>query len=622
MTKNKLSIADLFCGAGGSSTGAVEAAQILGLHPSLTVVNHWDRAIDTHKLNHPSARHFCTGVDNINPREIFAEDELDVLLASPECTHFSTARGGRPVNEQSRATAMCVIRWAEALRPPIMIIENVPEFRSWGPVIKRRVKGETAELVPDPKRKGELFEAWLQMLRAIGYKVDHRIICCANFGDPTTRRRLFIQCVRGKRKIVWPNATHLEDPSAELSLSKTREWATARNSVIDWTLEGKSIYERKKPLSPKTMARIMAGLEKFGLKPFIVPQMTCGAPRGLHRPIPSVTTTSRGVKLIEPYLVNMKGKSNAASIDKPTPTVTAHAQHMMLAQPFIIGAGGPTGQANPQTVDDPLGSVLAHDRRALVNPCLIKLRGTNDAADVDKPAPTVCGSGGHIGLAEFIIQNDQTGSNGHCSKSVDRPLGTVVSKQNSALVSPYLVQLSHGDGKDANAKLRRVASVDSPHPTVCGNRGDFALCEPHLLPQQSGGILRSIDEPAPTVATDGAIGVVEPYLIKFYGTAKTASVDDPLDTVTAKDRFGLVRPVIEVNGQQYILDIRFRMLQPHELAAAQGFKADYQFLGNKTEIVKMIGNAVPRRTIRALVLAAVSQDSDVAFLIDKEEEAA
>src|SRR4051812_10117738 len=124
-----LSIADLFCGAGGSSTGAIEAAEALGYAPKLTAINHWDRAIETHTANHPDHRHLCTGVDDINPRTLFAEDELDVLLASPECTHFSVARGGRPVNEQSRATAMCVIRWAECLRPPVIIVENVPEFR-------------------------------------------------------------------------------------------------------------------------------------------------------------------------------------------------------------------------------------------------------------------------------------------------------------------------------------------------------------------------------------------------------------------------------------------------------------------------------------------------------------
>lgn len=696
-----LQIADLFCGAGGSSTGACEAAAILGFLPKLTVVNHWDRAIETHKANHPTARHYCTGVDNINPRELYTDGKLDVLVASPECTHFSTARGGRPVNEQSRATAMCVIRWAEALRPPVIIIENVPEFRTWGPVANKRVNG-AIHLVPDPKKRGELFEAWLNMMRAIGYKVDHRVICCANYGDPTTRKRLFVQCVLGRRKIVWPTPTHLENPGSELELNgKSQKWATARNSVIDWSLQGKSIYERKKALSPKTMARIMAGLHKFGLKPFIAPnfgERQSQEPRTHDVDAPAPTVTSRGAgnliepfvisaggpicpartvdkplgtvltrdhrALVEPFLVNMKGKSKGVDVDKPAPTVTAGAQHLMLAEPYLLKFG--ERKANGNSVDEPLHTVTAGGvQQAVIQPCLIKLRGTGKAADVDKPAPTVCGSGGHIALAEFVVgvggpvgsarpqsvdgplntvlAEDRRGiaspflvqvnhgnakgerdGNNRRVKSVDEPLGAVCGESPEWAVvepDPFLVQLSHQDADTLEAHRRRSVSVDSPHPTVCGNRGDFALCEPSLLPQQSGGVLRSVDAPAPTIATDGAVALIEPYLVKFYGTGKGASVDTPLDTVTAKDRFGLARPVLEINGQHYQLDIRFRMLQPHELAAAQGFKKGYQFTGNKTEIVKMIGNAVPRRTIRALVLAAVNQDPDVSFLLTEENAA-
>lgn len=650
-----LHIADLFCGAGGSSTGAIEAAQVLGYRPELTAVNHWDRAIETHQANHPDSRHLCTGVDNINPRDLFAENELDVLIASPECTHHSTARGGRPVNEQSRATAMCVIRWAETMRPPIIMIENVPEFRSWGPLIRKRVtprfptfevwqeqRREIAEengrkfkpgsstlynrekragtksrieLVPDPKRKCELFEAWLAMLRATGYLVDHRILCCANYGDPTTRRRLFIQCVRGRRKIVWPHPTHLEDPGTELALSRTVAWPTARNDVIDWSLQGLSIYERKKALSPKTMARIMAGLHKFGLKPFIVPQENGNGPRSVDRPAGTVTTTSRGVKLVEPFLVNMKGKSKGASVDKPTPALTAHARHLMLAEPYLLKFGD--RKSNGNSVDEPLHTVTAGGvQQAVIQPCLIKLRGTGKAADVDRPAPAVTGSGTNIALAEFIIQTDQLGSNGDCVRSLDRPCGAVITKQNTALVRPYLVQLAHGDGKEKNGANRRVRSVEKPLPPVCGNRGEWAVCDPALLPQHSGGALRSVDQPAPTIATDGAVALVEPFLVKFYGTGRAASVDKPLGAVTTKERFGLARPVVEIQGQRFLLDIRFRMLQPHELAAAQGFHRGYKFKGNKTEIVKQIGNAVPRRTLRALIVAALSQSPDVSFLLD------
>jgi DNA (cytosine-5)-methyltransferase 1 len=199
MTK-RIKAADLFCGAGGTSTGLVDACREMGYEVDLTAVNHWQRAVDTHSANHPTARHFCASLDSLNPRDLFGEGELNILWASPECTHHSIARGGKPVSDQSRATAWCVIRWAEALRPDVILVENVKEFESWGPI------GTNGR--PMGSRKGEIFRAWVSALESIGYKVGWRVLCAADFGDPTTRRRLFVQAVRGRRKIVWPEPTH------------------------------------------------------------------------------------------------------------------------------------------------------------------------------------------------------------------------------------------------------------------------------------------------------------------------------------------------------------------------------------------------------------------------------
>jgi DNA (cytosine-5)-methyltransferase 1 len=241
ITKKKaLKIADLFSGAGGTSTGAVEAIRALGYEAQLTAINHWDVAIATHSKNHPNARHLCTSIDDINPRHLFKEGELEILWASPECTHHSTARGGKPINDQSRATAWCVIRWAEALRPNIILVENVPEFETWGPI------GSNNR--PLKSKKGEIFRSWVANLEAIGYRVNWQILQAADYGDPTTRRRLFVQAVRGRKKIVWPNPMYA--PAEESDLLGTRKaWRTARDHVIDWSLPGKSIFERKRPLS-------------------------------------------------------------------------------------------------------------------------------------------------------------------------------------------------------------------------------------------------------------------------------------------------------------------------------------------------------------------------------------
>jgi DNA (cytosine-5)-methyltransferase 1 len=668
-----LQLCDLFAGAGGSSSGGEEALSRSGYRVNITAVNHWNRATDTFKLNHPEARVYCTGVDNINPRDLYKEGELDVLLASPECTHFSVARGGRPLNEQSRATAMCVIRWAEALRPTYIVIENVPEFRTWGPLIRKRINGKL-EWVADPKRKGDLFRAFKSMLEATGYKVDHRVIRCADFGDPTTRKRLFIIAARGSKKIFWPNHTHLEKPEGELLFAneRMRPWATARDHVIDWTLSGRSIYDRKKPLSPKTMERIYAGLMKFGLsKPFLVPgynERDGQAPRthDIDKPCPTVAATGHthlaesvwkharfhcqkcetdfgvndyesntvtcpkcgntsiesikdflqdgGEIDIESFIIPQQGDKRVRSVNKPLQTVTTESRGIGLAQPFLVNM---KGQSKAMSLDKPAPTVTAHaPHLALGEPCIIKLRGgekshrVSCSKSVNAPVPSLT-TGNNMALAQFIMQTDQTGGNGKCVRPMSAPMFTVVTKQNSAKVDAFLVQVTHGNGKEKNGNNRRVKSVRDPMPAVTTRDNEWGVVEPALLPQHGGGALRPVSEPVPTVATDGAIALIEPCLIKFYGTAKGASIDKPLDTVTAKDRFALVRPMIEIQGERYMLDIRFRMLQPHELAAAQGFKRDYKFAGTKTEIVKMIGNAVPRRTMRALVLALWNQSPDI-----------
>lgn len=504
-------IADLFCGAGGTSSGAIEAATHLGYTPHLTAINHWPVAIETHLANHPHARTLCTGIDAVDPRQLYRDTQLDLLWASPECTHHSIARGGKPIQDQSRATAWCVIRWAEAIRPPHILVENVPEFQTWGPL---DAKGR-----PLKTKKGHTFQAWLNALRALGYKVDHRLLCAADYGDPTTRTRLFIQAVRGRRRIVWPNPTHTKNPD----LIVPRRWTPAAE-IIDWTLPSTSIFTRKKPLAPKTLARILAGLNKFGLQDYIVA--------------------------------------------------------------WDHTSGGPGAGLSP--IGSPISTVVTKARHGIATPFLIELRGTS----------------------EKQIQST--------AKSLDEPCSAVTtSGAHHALIHPYLIKTANG--QSTGAENSRTIPLTAPAPTICGNRGDLALIQPFLIGQQSCSAPRPLTDPAPTVATAGAISLVHPYLISFYGTGHPHSIQDPAPTVTTKDRFGLVRPVLEIQGTRYLLDLHFRMLQPHELAAAQGFPTGYTFTGTKTNQVKQIGNAVPRRLARALVAALVSQNEDVTHLVTAEE---
>lgn len=410
---------DMFCGAGGTSTGLVNACNRLGIPVELTAINHWDIAVSTHSKNHPDARHYCASLDSLNPRELYKEGDLDLLLASPECTHYSNARGGRPMNDQSRSTAWCVVRWAEALMPSVIIVENVPEFLSWGAL------GRDGR--PLKSKKGHTFRAWVEALKSLGYRVDWRILNAADYGVPTSRKRLFVQAVRTRRNIGWPEETHAKDTSDFFNLNK-KPWKAAKD-IIDWTLKGDSIFNRKKPLAETTMNRIKEGLRKYN--------------------------------------------------------------------------------------------------------------------------------------SPFIVAWDHQSSRGHWSCGV--PLSTITTKARHAVVEAY------------------------------------------LLPQQSKGVLRSVDDPSPTVATAGAISLIEPYLVSYYGNGEALSINDPLDTVTTKERFGLAQPVVTVDGQKYLMDILFRMLKPHELAAAQGFPDGYEFVGGSTLSVKQIGNAVPVGLAEALCYNAVSR---------------
>jgi DNA (cytosine-5)-methyltransferase 1 len=610
-----MQIADLFCGAGGTTTGAVEAAEKLGFKVHVTAVNHWEIAVATHSANHPDARHLCASLDSTNPRDLFKDGELDVLLASPECMGHSNARGGKPVNDQSRATAWCVCRWLDALRPWAALIENVPEFLNWAPL------GSNGR--PLKSRRGEVFAAWCEAIRALGYKVDFRVFCAADYGDPTTRRRLFIQCVRGRKKIVWPHPTHA---AAGQSLFTSRPWVSAR-SVIDWGRKGTSIFNRKRPLSPKTMARIREGAEKFWPEPFVVAlrgtadQQLAASVRSVDQPAPTVAAGGNHLAVAEPLIIHMENGGKVQAADKPLPTITtARGGAMAVAEPFLVqvnhGNGDdPKGDARRvKSVNDPLPTVCGtRGEMSLIEPLLLPQHGGGAARPVSSPVPTIACDGAISVLEPFIVPNfgERDGQRPR-THSVNEPLPTVTSHGAGAVVEPFLIGAGGPTGSS------RPQPLSDPVGSVLTN-DRRAIVQPLVI--SAGGpecAARPVSEPMGTVLTRDHRAVVEPLLVEFYGNGGCNPVSEPVPTVTTKDRFGLARPVVVLNGERYELDILFRMLQPNELAGAQGFPRSYQFTGTKTEVVKQIGNAVPRRLARALVGAIVSQNADVTGLLDDE----
>lgn len=332
MTARKLLVADLFCGAGGSSTGARLAFDRLGLGLDLVCVNHWPVAIDTHRRNHPTARHYCQDVAAARPHLVVPEGRLDLLLASPTCTHHSVARGGKPTSDQQRADPWHIVTWLTELRVTRLLIENVSEFVHWGPVDPRTAR-------PIKARRGEYFRAWLDTVRRLGFEAEWRIVNAADHGDATTRRRFFLAARSDGRPIAWPAPTHAKPATGRLALFPARRpWRPARE-IIDWTIRGRSIFDRKKPLSARTLARIHAGAVKFGWPaPFLVVLRNHMAGRSIDAPLPTVAAQGGHIGLAEPFVVANRTNNAARLTDTPVPVLTtAHGGGVAVVEPAAAG---------------------------------------------------------------------------------------------------------------------------------------------------------------------------------------------------------------------------------------------------------------------------------------------
>lgn len=421
--------ADLFCGAGGTSTGLALAAQKAGKKLKLYAVNHWPVAIETHQANHPDAEHYCESLDNLDPRDIVKSGRLKLLVASPECTHHSLARGGKPVCRQSRATAWHVLRWAEQLYIENILIENVKEFKSWGPI--------GANGRPLKSKRGALYLGFKQQLVNLGYRVREEVLNCANYGDPTTRQRLFLIATRvKKRRLEYPEATHVEKlPEDDMFERDLKPWVPAAD-IIDWSLIGESIFTRKKPLADKTMQRIEAGIRKFWGEPFLVMLYGTSTVRDLRKPLPTVTTSGGAhMYLARPFVLPKEGyyRGNAPrSVDDPLPTITSDPR-LRLIEPIIFKMDntGSTG-LNARTPDDPLTTITTKNAHTILEPFIVPQMSGGSPRSVGQPVPTITTTSRGIGLlSPFLIQYY---GNSHGASSIGSPLPTVTTKERHALI--------------------------------------------------------------------------------------------------------------------------------------------------------------------------------------------
>ena len=607
---------DLFCGAGGTSTGCEMA--VLGgkkIAKVIACVNHDANAIASHKANHPDAVHYTEDIRTLQLGPMVAHVDLArktwpkakvVLWASLECTNFSRAKGGMSRDADSRTLAEHLFRYVEAIDPDIIQIENVDEFQTWGPLIEKRradgsvvtvrkssgtgadkVSWEEPAMIPDPEHKGEYYVKWVRSMCSYGYTFDWRILNSADYGAYTSRRRYFGMFAKEGIDIVFPEPTHARNPQAGLFGRPLEKWKPVRE-VLDFSDEGVSIFGRKKPLVEATLRRIYAGLQKFvagGEDAFLTkafggnPSEKC---QGLGSPAGAIT-----VKDHHQFITSYYGRDDAVhSVDNPAPTVrTANT----LA---IVSADGPSGERDVRrfiatyyghggahSVDAPAPTVTTKDRLAIVY--LDKQYGTGVPCSPEEPCPTI-GTVPKVKPVSVHFIDNQYGQS-RCS-SVDAPSGTVTVNPKQALVEarmePWLMQTNY---ENVGQK------VDEPAKTVTADRHWPYLVNPQY--DSKGG---SVDAPAPTVIARQDKAPLSLAVAKRSGHLPSFVRETPegLAYEVYEDDSPTLRDIKAFMAGHGIVDITMRMLRIRELKLIQGFPADYVLVGSQEEQKKYLGNAV------------------------------
>lgn len=600
-------IVDNFAGGGGASTG-IEMATGRSVD---IAINHDPNAIAMHTTNHPDTLHYCESVFDIDPIAATAGAPVGLAWFSPDCRHFSKAKGSKPVKKEIRGLAWIVIRWALAKRPRVVMLENVEEFKTWGPLLADEDR-------PDPVRAGETFAAFVGMLSTgvaadhpsldevceflqinrhssdarrltagLGYAVEYRELRACDYGAPTIRKRFFMVMRCDDQPIAWPQPTHADPKSLAVQSGHLKPWRTAAE-CIDWSIPCPSIFERSKPLAENTLKRIARGIQRFVIDnptPFIV---KCN-----H-------TSSKG------SYDCFRGQS----LDDPLQTITKTHGYAVVA-PVFAGTGGSTFQMKPRPVDKPFFTLLTQNRTNVICPRLAptisRQFGNSIGHPVDDPAGTVTADGGGKSalVCPTLIQMGYGERQRQAPRTLDlhKPLGTVTAGGNNfAVVSAFLAKHFGGNYTGPGA------AMDTPAHTVT-TTDHHALVTSNLIKFRGTNTGQPTDTPLHTITASGThLGEVRAFLMKYYGNEKGGvGLTEPLGTVTTNDRFGLVT----VDGTDYqIVDIGMRMLQPHELYAAQGFPSlyviDRDYRGNKYAKDKQVarcGNAVPPPFAEALVRA-------------------
>ena len=575
-------IVDNFAGGGGASTGIELATG----RPVTIAINHDPDAILMHKTNHPFTEHYQASVWDVDPCEVSKGRPVGLAWFSPDCKHFSKAKGGKPVDKNIRSLAWIVLRWAGTVRPRVIILENVEEFQTWGPVRRGH---------PVKSKAGQTFHKWLSQLQALGYAVEWRELVAADYGAPTTRKRFFLVARCDGAPIVWPEPTHAPAGSREVLEGRKKPWRSAAE-IIDWSLPCPSIFDTReqlrekyglsaqRPLRPNTMRRVIRGVDKFVIKnpePFLVVVNHTGDFRGQDAAAPLQTVTAKhGYGVASPVMVplTMHNNENATGtgITEPVNTITSSGAggHQMVITPTLAAIGQTGGGERGRKITEPTHTQVSKAEECLVAAAMIqyhteqteRVRGQGLA----DPLMTIDASN-RYGLAAATLVK-YYGNDRHGQKIRD-PLHTVTAKDREGLATTHLVKM-----KGTNLG----GPMSEPVQTITAGGGHFGVVTTTVVKAEPGADLKHWPE-------------IRDLLNTYCGYRL-----GPEDVI-----------LFEIGGTAYFMaDIGLRMLTPRELYMANGFPQDYKierdYTGReypKTKQVARCGNAVPPPFATALVRA-------------------
>lgn len=606
-------IVDNFAGGGGASTGIeLATGRVVDI-----AINHDPDAILMHRTNHPHTMHYQASVWDVDPVEVCRGRPVGLAWFSPDCKHFSKAKGGKPVDKNIRGLAWIVLRWAGTVRPRVIILENVEEFQTWGPVRRGH---------PVKSKTGQTFRQWLGQLEALGYTVEWRELVAADYGAPTTRKRFFLIARSDERPIVWPEPTHAPADSQEVKAGTKKPWRSAAE-IIDWNLPTPSIFATKeevrerygvaavRPLARNTMRRVARGVDKFVIRsasPFLVIVNHAGEFRGqgLAEPIQTITA-KHGYGVASPVMapLTMHNNQNAVgtSITDPVNTITGTGAggHQMLITPTLAAIGQTGGGDRCRSMEEPTHTQVSKAEECVVCPAMIQY---------------------HTEQTERVR-----------GQGVTDPIMTIDASNRYGLAAATLTKYYNGDhNQDAAAPLHTITTRDREGVTVAN------------LSKFYGGVVgAAASDPLPTVTAVDHNALQTAHMVKMKGTNLGGQAQDPLQTITAGGgHHGVVATRIvkaepgadlqnwpkiraalnefcdyhledtevilfSIGGAWYFMaDIGLRMLTPRELYRANGFPDDYKidrdYTGKeygKTKQVARCGNAVPPPFATALVRA-------------------